>query len=440
MCRRLPVLFIALACTGCGGVRESAEAVAGAPSSILVGKADQTAAVAAREARLGKAACDIADIFVNQVEAAFGTALTRTAGHEHRLELQRARLSLATRMWTLATAENAELALLGVTGMTRLVRQVIDGRLQAGQPIAEPQLLQAAARRAEEAAWALAREQLGEERLEALSQAVARWWVRNPEPQAVFSLELRDLVSDEGEGGKRTGGLIGLLSLDPFSGLDPTTRAVHAARRSVERISYRGERMASVLRWQTELLIEESLDAPAMRRLRDDVTVLGQASSTVAATVSALPARITAERVAIVGALEANQGPLRSLVVETRASLDAGTGMAAALDRLVGSVDAFVARFDHPGVPPAPPSSAASARPFDITEYQRTAEAVGTAAERLDQLVRSAGELAGSPAIEYRLREVERAWDRTLQRGVLAVAGLILLAGGVALLVRRFGR
>lgn len=441
MPRRLLALLPVLALAGCGGgVRDSAEAVVGAPGAILVGKTDQTAAIAARDARLGKAAGDIADIFVTQIEAAFGTALVRCADHERRLELQRARLSLATRAWNLATAENAELALLGATALTRLSRLAVEKRLAAGWPVPEAEVLLAAVRRAEGAAWTLAREQVGDERMAALDQAVQRWAERNPEPQAVFSLELRDLVGEPGEAGTRTGGLISLLALDPFSGLDPTTRAVQAARRSVERIAYRGERMASVLRWQTELLVEETLDGPQVKRLLDEAAAVGRASTLVAETAAALPERISAERVALVQALEANQGPLRELMAETRGTLAAGTGMAESLVRLMGSVDAFVARFDRPQGQPAPSATAAPGRPFDITEYQRTAEAVGAAAERLDRLVQSTGDVAASPALDRRLAEAELAWNRLLLRSAAAVAALILLAGGVVVLVRRLGR
>lgn len=456
--RRLAVVLALTVIAGCGrsdpdGRQGAVEAVLATPGNLLVGTPDTAKAAAARTNRLQIEINDLADLYAAQVAEGCDRAYRVAPTAEDRMAVHRWRMSNAVNAWNAAsTSETPDRGLMDLMTLSALARAVAESSSQRFKDLPEARRLYEIHCTNETRIWEHAKGYLRPENLTELRAAIDRTVAANPRDYALLSLRLNDLFPELGAAGeiKRTGGLVGLLSLDPFSGLDPTTRAINETRRSAERMLYRVERMQTTLRWNIEHVVDKLAGSEDGARLLADVHRLSQVGDRVAAVAEALPDRLGAERAAIVAAVEANQGRLAELAAQVRGALDSGTGMAEALDRLLRTFTALVGRFEKPVAAagaPAPAASAAPSRPFDIDDYRRTAEEIGRTADNLDRLVHSASQAADSPAIDRHLAKVEdavarleRAGDALVLKAAGLLAGLILLAGVVALGVRRLGR
>ena len=193
-----------------------------------------------------------------------------------------------------------------------------------------------------------------------------------------------------------TASIFTLLHLDPFAGLDPTTVAIEQSRELAARTVAYAERAPTLLRWQAELLALQLAGQPdALQILADAGRALevhgadrqdrggpsdarGQQRN---AAIEQLLAGVAAERAAILKELDAREATIRSLLGETRQTLEAGTAMSNSLDATVKSLDAFMHYVSPPPKPGAPPAPAG--KPFDVLDYGKTATDVAGMAREL---------------------------------------------------------
>jgi len=103
-----------------------------------------------------------------------------------------------------------------------------------------------------------------------------------------------------------------------MAGLDPAVREVARTRLFAERAMYTAQRIPFLLRWQIELLADQFLQDSHIALALTNIASLAQsadrlsrASESVSQTAAQLPDRITAERKAIVEALDTQEGRLR---------------------------------------------------------------------------------------------------------------------------------
>jgi hypothetical protein len=468
--RRTAVLALLLVAASCSrqqpgdGSASAVQSVLNAPGNLLVGTPDHAKAAEARANRLQIEINDLADLYAAQVSEGCERGIRAVPTTEARMALHRWRMDNASNAWNAAsTCETPQRGLMDLMTLTAFARAVMETASQRFKDLPEAGQLYQIHIASEERMWRHAENYFSAAHRQELRQAIDKTIASNPRDRALLSLRLNDLFPELGASGegKRSGGLLGMLTLDPFSGLDPTTRAINETRRSAERMLYRVERMQTTMRWQVEHLADKLATSPEGAQLLADLRRLGEVGERVAGTAekvaeiaAALPDRISAERAAVVHAIEANQGKLTGLAVEVRAALDAGRGMSEAVDRALGTFTALVARFQRPSSaaatrPPAPAAaaSAAPSRPFDINDYRLTAVEIGRTVDGLDRLVRSASQAADSPAVERHLERIdaavtrlERAGDALVLKAAAALAGLVMLAGAVALAVRRLGR
>jgi hypothetical protein len=312
-------------------------------------------------------------------------------------------------------------------------------------------------------AWSLADGVLRPEQREELQSVIARWWAAHADARGMFFArpqELSSLVRLTEERTGRPASVYGLIGLDPTAGLDPAVREVTRSRLFAERALYAAQRMPFLLRWQLELITDQTLrQSPVATaldsapRLAESADRLSRAAESVGLVAAELPDRIAAERAAILAALMAQEGRLRELSAEISRTLAVGGNTLAAGEKMSSSFnttlvtfDALMSRFGV-GEPGARTPRSTDSPPFNILDYAHTAEQLTVMAQELNALIRDAGGTLDSPALTRRLEALGLATARAkadaksvLDHAFLLGAGLVLLGFACALAYRRLGR
>lgn len=235
-------------------------------------------------------------------------------------------------------------------------------------------------------------------------------------------------------------------------GLDPAVREVTRTRLFAERAMFTAQRMPFLVRWQIELLTDEFLRNSQVAAALTNATSLAQSADRLSLAVQSgsrtaaqLPDRITAEREALVKALEAQEGKLRELSVEVSRTLAAGDKMSTSLNQTLVTFDALMKRFGVGEPPSGPPDT--NSPPFNILDYGRTADQITAMARELDVLIKDASGSVETPALDKRIADLNALSARArsdaksvLNHAFLLAAGLILLVLACAVVFRRAGR
>jgi hypothetical protein len=294
-------------------------------------------------------------------------------------------------------------------------------------------------------AWELAAEVFTAEQQQELRQAIQQWWEANPNTHADFFVrpqELTSLIRQTHAQPGRSESIFSLAWLDPMAGLDPAVREVASTRLFAERAMFMIQRMPFLVRWQAELLTGEMLAQEEIVSALKSADRLSRAAESASQTAAELPDRITAERQAVLEALEAQEGKLRELSAELGRTLAAGEKMSTSLNTTLVTFDALMKRFGV-GEPFASPPDT-NAPPFRILEYAQTAGQVAMMAQELDVLLKDLGSTLDSPALDKRMADLDALTARVrggaksvLNHAFLLAAGLVLFAFGCALGYRR---
>lgn len=414
------VFFVLVLTTGCSeSARESVPLVGG----VLV---DQEAI--ARRGRLPQDLRDLGDLCVNQFSLACDVARL-DAPPSLRLDLELAQVRHAEMIWGFVWEPNANIGLMKLYAFNAIAYRTLTEKV-VPLPTEQSALIETRKQLVEAARQVCVRH-FDEELLATLDSVVAEWAVNDPNnnEQNLRLSNLGDKISartrDKSKGGSSS--LLSVVALDPFAGLDPTARALVDLRRTADRALYLSERLPMLMRWQTNILVSQQALSPTGNQLLLDMHAL-----------AGLPAQITAERKAITDDLVQHEARLTALAESIRGALDSGRMTAEALTGTIAAFDRLAARFDKPDKPVStatPPS-----RPFDITEYERTATAIAKAAGQLDGALGTAGTVAGSEALTERINQLEATGNRLLLRLAVLGAGLMLLAAGAGCAVLRWGR
>jgi hypothetical protein len=248
--------------------------------------------------------------------------------------------------------------------------------------------------------------------------------------------------------------LLGFVGLDPTAGLDPAVREVTLTRLFAERAMYTLQRMPTLVRWQAEILVDNTLHEPELQqtltnttRLTESADRISRAAESFSQTAAILPDRVAEERKAILAALEDQQGKLANLAVELNRTLVSGEKVSASLNTTLTTFDTVMKRF---GVGETKPGSAVAntnSPPFNILDYSHTAEQLAIAARELDGLVKDLGATMDSPGWDARVRDLAQVSRQTsrdaksvLNHAFLLGAGLVLLIFACAIVYRRTAR
>jgi hypothetical protein len=304
----------------------------------------------------------------------------------------------------IATGPNPTANLLDMVVLVTLERMAFEEYWlpRFGKP-AEPIL--AVTRDLEREIWDVAERVLTPQQQKELRELIGEWREKHPE-QIYISVRFRDFAEiaaqeDTGPNAK-PGSLFSLAFLDPFSGLDPTTRELAQTRFFAERALYVLERMPKLLRWQSELVIAQTIAAPDVQQLVSNSTAFVQSAGQLTLAVQKFPEQLAVEREKMVKDLDAQIPQWHALVTQLQHTFQAGNEMATSVDAAVKSLDTFVGRVSPP---PSNPSVAteggtrgaatpATTKSFDVNEYGAAAAQIANAAQQLDTLTHSLDESA----------------------------------------------
>jgi len=228
-----------------------------------------------------------------------------------------------------------------------------------------------------------------------------------------------------------------LVNLDPTTGLDPAVREITLTRLFAERAMYTAQRMPFVLRLQTEFLMEQLAQQPAIQqvltnstRITDSADRFSRGWEDTSRTITQLPDRLATERKEILAALEEQESKLRALAAEVNQSLVSAEKMSTSLNTTLTTFDALMKRFGV-GEPKAITAPATNARPFNVLDYGTAAEQVAVMAKDLNTLITTVTQSLPQLKVvsQQASTEAQQVVDRAFQRGLLLI--VILLAGSV---------
>jgi len=220
-----------------------------------------------------------------------------------------------------------------------------------------------------------------------LNQALNTWFQENQGLQTTGFIRFADFIN-LGTKAERdiSPGLLGIVGLDPLSGLDPATREFEQTRLLAERAVYYAQRMPILLEMQLARMAARVAETPESRRMLDAVDEATRLSRSLAGFADQAPALLSREREAAISQLThsllAQQQEMGPLVTRIQSALEAGTVTTRALDDLVASTEGLLTRLDSGGV-----ASTEAAAPFDIDEYTRSMVELAATARELQSLV-----------------------------------------------------
>lgn len=359
------------------------------------------------------------------------------------------KLNLNTAAIGIAIGPNPMVSLLDFVALARIARAFVEGRVDSGEGGDAYRSWRDAASLLETNAWAMARGVLTKEQQAEYRALLDQWCQDNAGTELRFLERAQPFTSlptqAREQERRQPGSVFSLVGLDPTAGLDPAVREVTRTRLFAERALHGTMRMPYLLRWQTEVLTQQILRQAPVRETLDSAGRLSRAAESASQTLAQVPDRLTAERKAILEALEAQEGRLRELSLEVGRTLAAGEAMSSSLNTTLETFDTLMKRFGV-GEPERGPRDT-NAPPFRILDYAQTADEVARAARDLETLLRSANGTLDSPALARHLAEVRSISTQAredaravLNHAFLLAIGLVAAIFGGAIAYQRFGR
>ena len=307
-----------------------------------------------------------------------------------RLESQSWLVSQATGVFTIAAGPNPELNAIDMLVFSTLSRMVIEDRWVGELYGPRAESLLAAHTALEDRIWEYSDVLLSQAQINELRTSIAAWHRDNPIGRAVPFIHLEDFsfaTSGTSASPTSSSSIFSFIGIDPLANLDPAVRELAQSRQLAERAVYYGQRVPKLISLETQRLAFEMAVTPESVRLLESVGRIGVAAQTASELATDLPSLVAEERAAAIeqltAVLDERQGQLRALVVELRATLEAGGTTSDSVRETVAALDTFVARFDRS----ASARAGAPSRPFDITEYTEALRQLGDTAQQLQVLL-----------------------------------------------------
>jgi hypothetical protein len=438
----------AMSAAGCDLIESTTSAPVSAVMAIVPGSKSGAVDLAALQTQVHR----YADEFISRNVFAIEEYARLAGTDEARSQADRWKLAVATSGVSLATGPNPIAGVIDLAAISTLIRSVLEDHWVKTEQGAAFQPWLDASRHVEDDAWKLVDGILDQKQQAELRQSIRDWQEANPGARLGFFARPQDftgVLHEASRQKKEKGGLITLLGLDPVSGLDPAVREVTQTRLFAERAMFMIQRLPFMLRGHVEFLVDEVTSRPKVEQAMSDVSRLtesadriSRATESASQTAAQLPDRITAEREAILAALETQEGKLRELSAEIGRTVGAIEKMSGSLNVTITTFDGLMKRF---GVgepkedgPPDPDS-----KPFDVLDYARTAEQVAAMAKELDVLIKDATGTLDAPALDRRIKDLGAVAERAsadvtslVNRVFLFGAGLIVLAFACAFVYR----
>ncbi|MDB6068779.1 MAG: hypothetical protein JWR26_4987, partial [Pedosphaera sp.] len=302
-------------------------------------------------------------------------------------------------------------------------------------------------------AWDLVTEVLTPAQRLELRNGIEHWRQQNPHLRNVGAARSSDFMDrvltplrESGRGSPL--GLLDVVGLDPLSRLDPAVREIERSRYLAERAIYYGERLPKLLSWQAELFVFRMADQPEAKQILSDANRLTGSAEVFAQTAGQLPKlvsdqreaainqvfdRLASERTNLLADLASEEGKVRDLLAETRATLETGAQMANSVDAAIQSLDAYTRYVTRPKTNAAAVST--NRVPFNVRDYGDAANQIGGMARDLNTLLISANQSAPQAAqLSQQARaDANEVLNHAFRLGLLLILILVaaLVAGGL---------
>lgn len=336
-------------------------------------------------------------------------------------------LTQSNSAYTMAAGPSPFVNILDLVTLAVLSRMVVEDSLIPRFPEQGEKLL-ALHRALETKAWQLTDDVLTPTQAEEFRGVLTEWRRKNPQVNSVAFIHFTDFAKAIGRPAvgetARPGGLFALLGLDPLASLDPAVRQLEQTRLLAERTIYYLQRAPYILNLQVNRASSGLLARPEVHGLLRDSERISGSVERFAGLAEALPAKLTAEREALIqqlsGELLTQQQAMQPMLAELRATLEAGDVTAASMQGLVQSIERLMARF-----PASSTDGRAPQQGFDIQQYTAAAAELGRTAQELQRLVGSID--AQAPALASSLDAAIARIDSLVNRLFWRVAVLLVL-------------
>jgi hypothetical protein len=275
-----------------------------------------------------------------------------------------------------------------------------------------------------------------------LREALKVWHEQSSQPENILIVRAAGLALQVSQvkqvDAAKPGSLFSLFMIDPLSNLDPTRREMAQARLFAERALYVSQKMPTLLRWQMELLSINVLEQPALQQWSSNVTQVASSVVRLTRVAEQVPQQVTAEREAILKALESQERELKPLLSEARQTLTAGTELSAAMNTTLNTFDGVMKRLGV-GEPKVGGPTSTNAEPFRIQNYGQAAVQLEAAARQLTVLLQTFEQTLGannrtqlvaqiSPVVQQAQAGGRELVDYAFQKALLFVAVVLLAA------------
>ncbi len=358
----------------------------------------------------------------------------RSIGTEQgRIQALQLKLMSVSAVVAIASGPNPYANLLDLVTMNTLTRMTIEDywiKTPGGQAFG---LWLENARTLETNAWDLAATVLKPEQLKELRSGIKEWYAQNPAIREGFLARPHELASLVAGSKERKGDLnsvFTLMGLDPTIGLDPAVREVTQTRLFAERAMFTFQRMPFLLRFQTELLAYQLAHVPEAQLVLTNTTKISDSAERISQTAAELPDRLTAERKAILAALEQQEGKLHDLSTEVNRTLVSGAKMSDSLNTTITTFDGLMKRFGV-GEPDTNSVPDTNSPPFNILDYGKVADQIGSMSRDLNTLLTTANQNVTqlTKLSDEATAKADRVVDRAFHRGIALI--VIFLVGAV---------
>ena len=397
-----------------------------------------------------------ADRYMTYIVSAVEKIEKNNPNDQQRRLAHRIKLVQVSAIYDIVTNPDPFTQLLDLTLVVSLqARKWIDDNLAENWFGPRGKVLVGALRQSREDIWKIASRVMRSSQLEQLDTLILQWHRKHPDIEMVSYVRFDDFAASRGKSivaeVAQGGGFLAPVG--------DATKAVDEVRLLGERAFYLGKRMPFLLSWQAREAISDALSSPELAKLNAIAPRLTESVDRVTRIADRLPADIRKERESI-DAMVAKHMPLvDKALLTTRSIVQDSTALTGQAISLAGSVESLLARLDQtsatlrdtvgvidsafmkPGrdKPPDP-----DAKPFDIAEYARTAEAVTNSLQRASTLLVEVRTTLESPplittlhgTIDASLEQAATHSARLMDAMFWRATALLVLAFLLALLYR----
>lgn len=397
-----------------------------------------------------------ADRYMTYIVSAVEKIEKNNPNDQQRKLAHRIKLVQVSAIYDIVTNPDPFTQLLDLTLVVSLqARKWIDDNLAESWFGPRGKVLVGALRQAREDIWKIASRVMRSSQLEQLDTLILQWHRKHPDIEMISYVRFDDFAASRGKSivaeVAQGGGFLAPVG--------EATKAVDEVRLLGERAFYLGKRMPFLLSWQAREAISDALSSPELAKLNAIAPRLTESVDRVTRIADRLPADIRRERESI-DAMVAKHLPLvDKTLLTTHSIVQDSTALTGQAITLAGSVESLLARLDQtsatlrdtvgvidnafmkPGrdKPPDP-----DAKPFDIAEYARTAEAVTDSLQRASTLLAELRTTLDSPplittlhgTIDASLEKAAMQSTRLMDAMFWRAAALLILVFVLALLYR----